>query len=264
MRRILAGIGVCLAVVVIGGCQATHQLESHSIAQTTTGDTVQGRPALERPIGLPGHEVVLVPFVMEDDKGWFQADDPFQRRGTYAAARTRVGGEGWLENASYGSASGASYAASRVRWHNAFGRDLSSDERWMLLDRRGVISSVAFLTRPRSSDQSVWAVLYLATTEDTNGDGLLDSLDARRAWVADGDARNPRVVTPEGMRVVRAWVDWDREYLYFQLLGDTDGDGRFSDADESAPWLLKMGERGSARPLIDDATMGRARGLLTN
>ena len=263
MRSVIAGVGACLVGVVLGGCGTMSPVQSHSISETTTEESVQGRPALERPISLPGHEVVLVPFVMEDDKGWFQSDDPYQRRGTYRA-RHAPRGDGWLENASYGSGGGANYAASRVRWHNAFGRDLSSNERWMLLDRRGVISSVAFLTRPRSSDQGVWAVLYLATTEDTNGDGLLDSLDARRVWVADGDARNPRVVTPEGMRFVRAWIDWDREYLYFQLLGDTNGDGKFSDADESAPWLLKMGDRGVARPLIDDAAMQQARSLLEN
>jgi hypothetical protein len=115
-----------------------------------------------------------------------------------------------------------------------------------------------------TQSRRVGSVLFLATTEDTNGDGLLDSLDARRAWMADGDARHPRVVTPEGMYVTSAWVDWEREYLYFQLLGDTDGDGTFTDADESAPWLLKMNGDGMAHPLIDEGTMRRARGLLEN
>ncbi|UYV12692.1 MAG: hypothetical protein NCW75_00020 [Phycisphaera sp.] len=262
-------IGVCGALVAtVGGCDTgrTYAKNDLTISKTTVGESVQGRAALERPIGLPGHEVVLVPFVMEDEKGWFQSDDPYRRRGTAPAMRSRIGrgNDGWLETASRDSRSGASYAATGVRWHNAFGRDLANDERWMLLDRRGVISSVAFLTPPKSPERSVWAVMYLATTEDTNEDGLLDSLDARRAWMADGDARNPRVVTPEGMLVVRSWIDWEREYVYFQLLGDTDGDGKFSDADESAPWLLKMGDRGVARPLIDDVTMREARGLLEN
>ncbi|MFI4915673.1 MAG: hypothetical protein ACIAS6_04085 [Phycisphaerales bacterium JB060] len=260
MRRISVAGCLGLGMIWAGGCQPMAAQYDMSISKTTTDQAVEGRAALERPIGLPGHEVVLVPFVMESDKGWFESDDPYQRG--RARSSRNIHRETWLENASYDSASGASYAASRVRWHNAFGRDLSSDERWMLLDRRGVISSVAFLTPPRSSERSVGAVLYLATTEDTNGDGLLDSLDARRAWMADGDARNPRVVTPEGMRVVRAWIDWDREYVYFQLLGDTDEDGKFSEADESTPWLLKMGERGVASPLIDEGTMDQARELL--
>lgn len=260
MRRMSAAVFLGLGMIWAGGCQPMSAKHDMSISKTTTDQAVEGRAALERPIGLPGHEVVLVPFVMESDKGWFESDDPYQR-GRVRSSRD-IHRETWLENASYGSGNGANYAASRVRWHNAFGRDLSSDERWMLLDRRGVISSVAFLTPPRSSERSVGAVLYLATTEDTNGDGLLDSLDARRAWMADGDARNPRVVTPEGMRVVRAWIDWDREYVYFQLLGDTDGDGKFSDADESAPWLLKMGDRGMAMPLIDEGTMNTAREML--
>jgi len=264
MRGVL--IGVCGAILTaLGGCQTgtTHAKNDLTISKTTVGESVQGRAALERPIGMPGHEVVLVPFVMEDQKGWFQPDDPYERRGSTTAARRKgVPHESWLETASHNSHSGASYVATGVRWHNAFGRDLSNDERWMLLDRRGVISSVAFLTPPRSPNRSVWAVMYLATTEDTNGDGLLDSLDARRAWMADGDARNPRVVTPEGMLVVRSWIDWDREHVYFQLLGDTNGDGIFSDADESAPWLLKMGDRGVAKPLVDETTMREARGLL--
>ena len=265
MRGVL--IGFCAAVAaVVGGCESggMYAKSDLTISKTTVGESVQGRAALERPIGLPGHEVVLVPFVMENEKGWFQSDDPYKRRGTMPSMRSGIKHDSWLETASRDSRSGASYAATGVRWHNAFGRDLSNDERWMLLDRRGVISSVAFLTPPRSPEWRVWAVMYLATTEDTNGDGLLDSLDARRAWMADGDARNPRVVTPEGMLVVRSWIDWEREYVYFQLLGDTDGDGKFSDADESAPWLLKMGDRGVAQPLIDDATMREARDLLEN
>ncbi len=258
-------IGFC-GIVIVGltGCQTPTASKELTISPTTMGEAVQGRAALERPIGLPGHEVVLVPFVMENEKGWFESDDPYRRRASRTSDSMDRVHETWLENAAMGTRNGASYAASRVRWHNAFGRDLSSDERWMLLDRRGVISSVVLLTPPRSSDRSVQWVLYLATTEDTNGDGMLDSLDARRAWMADGDARHPRVVTPEGMTVVRAWIDWEREYLYFQLLGDTDGDGRFSDADESSPWLLKMGDRGVARPLIDEATMGEARKFLKN
>lgn len=267
MRGVL--IGVCGALVaIVGGCDTGRMYANNdlTISKTTVGESVQGRAALERPIGLPGHEVVLVPFVMEDEKGWFQSDDPYKRRGSVVQPRSSrgVAYDTWLENASSDSRSGASYAAHGVRWHNAFGRDLSNDERWMLLDRRGVISSVAFLTPPRTPERRVWAVMFLATTEDSNGDGLLDSLDARRGWMADGDARNPRVVTPEGMLVVRSWIDWEREYVYFQLLGDTDGDGKFSDADESTPWLLKMGDRGVARPLIDDATMREARGLLEN
>lgn len=267
MRGVL--VGVCVAmVVVVGGCHSGTPLAQKNLtmSKTTVDEAVRGRAALERPIGLPGHEVVLVPFVMEDEKGWFESNDPYMRRGSMAAMRGGIGQSTWLENASMDardSRSGASYAAHGVRWHNAFGRDLSTDERWMLLDRRGVISSVAFLTPPRAPDRSVCAVMYLATTEDTNGDGLLDSLDARRAWMADGDARHPRVVTPEGTHVVRSWIDWEREHVYFQLLADTDGDGQFTDADESAPWLLKMGDRGVAKPLIDDTTMREARELLT-
>ena len=261
MRRVIFGVGG-LCMVVGAGCQPVMVAKRDlTIAPTPSEGMVEGRAALDRPIGLPGHEVVLVPFVKENEKGWFDAKDPYQRSGT-ARMSSSAAYDTWLENASYGSRSGASYVATRVRWHNAFGRDLESDERWMLLDRRGVISSVGLLTQPRSSDQSVEYVLYLATTEDTNGDGKLDSLDARRAWMADGDARNPRLVTPEGMSVVSSWIDWEREHAYFQLLADTDGDGRFTDADESAPWLLRLGDYEAAQPLIDQATVDSARDLL--
>lgn len=255
-------IGLCGTLVVAAGCQQGLYATDHTISKTTVGEAVTGRAALQRPIGLPGHEVVLVPFVVEDEKGWFEADDPYQRRGS-PAMRSKIGyADSWLENASRDARSGASYAAQGVRWHNAIGRDLSTGEHWMLLDRRGVISSVAFISTSVPQESRVTSLLFLATTEDTNGDGLLDSLDARRAWMADGDARNPRVVTPEGMYLTSAWIDWQRRYVYFQLLGDTDGDGRFTDADESAPWLLKMGDGGMAEPLIDDATLRRARELL--
>jgi len=255
---------LALATAAIGGCQSVSSpVQSHTIAPTTLGEPVRGRAALERPIELAGHDVVLVPFVKETDKGWFDRKDPFDRDGS---RRSSSSYDTWLDNAGAGVRNGARYAAVNVRWHNAFGRDLrakdESTSQWMLLDRRGVISSVALLTPPRTSDQSVYRVLFLATTEDTNGDGQLDSRDARQAWLADGDARNPRPVTPEGLHVVNSWIDWQRDTMYIRLLADTNGDGAFTDADESAPWLLHLGGATPARPLVDEATVARARALL--
>ena len=256
-----AASALILPALALVGCDTMQAPQARTIAPTTTDAPVQGRAALERPIELAGHDVVLVPFVKENEKGWFERKDPFDRSPN---GQLSFSHEAWLDNASSSVRAGARYAAIDVRWHNAFGRDLDAigdpDQSWMLLDRRGVITSVALLAPP--DDERVYRVLYIATTEDTNGDGQLDSRDARRAWLADGDGRNPRVVTPEGMHVVRAWIDWDRETLYVRLLADSNGDGVFSDADESAPWLLDLNGTAPAQPLVDEATVDRARALL--
>ncbi len=248
-RTLLALPAFAAAAFFLIGCSATSSNRSHTIAATSTESPVQGRAALERPIELEGHAVVLVPFVKETGKGWFERDDPFEHSRSRQQQLMR---DGWLDQAARGVRNGARYAAVNVRWHNAFGRDISArsdgPEQWMLLDRRGVISSIALLTPPRSNNQDVYRVLYLATTEDSNKDGVLDSRDARRAWIADGDGRNPRVATPEGLHVVRAWIDWERDTLYLRLLEDSDGNGRFTDADESAPWMLHLGGASPAEP----------------
>ncbi|MGD1917004.1 MAG: hypothetical protein ACFCBV_12575 [Phycisphaerales bacterium] len=264
-KNVRAGLAVpalAAATLALVGCNTPTSVTSHTIAPTTMNAPVEGRAALERPIELEGHDVVLIPFVKETGKGWFEREDPFEHS---RSRRHSLMKDGWLDQAAPGVRNGARYAAVDVRWHNAFGRDLSSrgePEQWMLLDRRGVISSIALLTPPRSNDQSVYRVLYVATTEDTNGDGTLDSRDARRAWIADGDGRNPRVVTPEGLHVVRAWIDWERDMLYVRLLEDSDGDRKFTDADESAPWMLHLGGASPAQPLVDEQTVARARALL--
>lgn len=257
-------IGLGLLAAMVGGCtQAARPMgkvdtPQRTIAPTTVYVPVTGRAALERPIEVPGRAVVVVPYVLETRKGLFERDDPYQRRPSLSG----TGGPVWLENASHGARNGATYAAASVRWHNAFIRDLERHEEWMVLDRRGVITSLAFLSPPRTTPQEITHLLFLATTEDTNGDGRLDSLDARRLWLADGDGRNPRPITPEGASVLRAWVDWTYENLYAQVLHDTDGDGRFTDADESTPWMMRLGLDDVTTPVIDAGLVSRARGLL--
>lgn len=256
--------GLVLLAVLVGGCtQASRSMGSsgsreRTIAPTTMDAPVRGRAALERPIEVPGRAVVVVPYVLETEKGLFERDDPYKRPRSMMGS----GGPTWLENASLGARNGATYAAGRARWHNAFIRDLERDEEWMVLDRRGVITSLAFLSPPRTTPQEVTALLFLATSEDTNGDGLLDSLDARRLWLADGDGRNPRAVTPEGAYVLWVWVDWTYENLYAQVLHDSDDDGRFTDTDESTPWMMRLGLDDVTLPVIDAGLVSRARGLL--
>lgn len=257
---LLGAVAAAMGLGLLAGCQSGGAPAKRTIAPTTVDAPVRGRAALERPIELAGHDVVLVPFVQENDKGWFESEDPYGRG--LARRRGAIAGDGWLENAGIGVRNGARYVASSVRWHNAFGRDLSTGERWMLLDRRGVISSAALLAPPRSSDPTIYRVLLLATTEDTNGDGRLDILDGRRLWIADGDARNPRPAMPEGTHLVRAWIDWAQDTAYLMVLTDTDGDGAFTDADERAPWSLHLGGVAPAEPLVDEQTVARARALL--
>jgi hypothetical protein len=107
-------------------------------------------------------------------------------------------------------------------------------------------------------------VTFMVTSEDTNRDGQLNDLDEREVIVCDQDGRNPRVVTPQGTQC------WDLRYdgrgtIYMLLVSDTDGDGRFTDADESTPYFYNAKTTpNGAQPVISAGIAQRADALLTS
>lgn len=66
--------------------------------------------------------------------------------------------------------------------------------------------------------------------EDTNGDGAIDSHDARVPYISDLDGSDLRRMTPAGTHLVS--IDWDPDLGYFlQAATDADGDGVFGPRD---------------------------------
>ncbi|MDX2130697.1 MAG: hypothetical protein SFY69_01435 [Planctomycetota bacterium] len=81
LRRVRA-VGIItaavLAVVALGACSATPRTrDTQTLSMTTTRAPVEGRSTFYMPAEIPGHPVVMVPFSITSEHGWFDADDQF-------------------------------------------------------------------------------------------------------------------------------------------------------------------------------------------
>jgi hypothetical protein len=232
--------------------------DGHTLARTRAQGALEGRPTLGLPYGIPGHPTCLVPFALETRKGFFQDDDPYTRGG-YQSGPSTPGPQGWYLGAEREVAPGGF-----VRWHNAIVHDLESGEQWAILGQRGVIGHWRVLGRPPHPDRPLRseAIVFLATTSDTNGDGLLNDLDATVAIVAAGDGRDPRVVTPPDAQVWNYSYDHKDSRLYLLVVADTNADGEFDAEDEPEPLVLDVRTRAAAAPAVGEELRRRAQELL--
>jgi hypothetical protein len=155
-----------------------------------------------------------------------------------------------------------------VRWHNAIARDLATGQEWLFLDRRGVISRFEVIqesawTRSSRTATKPWGMLYLATTDDTNADGVLDRFDARVAMLTDADGHNPRAITPANMQVVGLRMLINQPILLLTVRRDTNADKRFDVGDDSEPYIIDLRTPDRvARPLLSDDSKQAAERLL--
>lgn len=261
MRCASRRLGRRWAVVLVtaaawtSGCAIQHtQSAAPTISNTAASGAVDGRPSLGMPIAVPGHTTCVVPFALESRKGWFDDRDPFTRGG-YADARY---------GPSTPAAAGVWSVGSGVRWHNAIVRDMSSGEEWTILQQRGVISRYdAFMSRPDPEKQPVClGMVFIATLEDTSGEGLLDDRDASVAVVTAGDGRSPRIVTPAAAQVWSTAYDARTGRVYLYVVADSDGDGKFTPNDAPVPYVYDPSGDGRAVPLISGEVAGRVERLL--
>lgn len=256
MNRV-PGIFALALTGALAGCQSSYVDASKAaptIARTSASGVVEGRPSLSMPIPLPGQTTCLIPFAIEDRKGWFEDRDPFTRGGY---ADTRYAGPASV-NAMLYSSGGSS------RWHNAIVHDMKTGEEWPVLERRGVISRYeAFIRRDRPEDEPVSvALVFIATVEDSNSDGALDDRDATVAVVADGDGRRPRAVTPARAQVWSSAYDARLGLIYLYVVADTNGDGQYTPDDSPMPYVLDPRGDGPAQPLVSSESRARVERLL--
>ena len=212
-----------------------------------------GRTTLGMAIPIPGWNTCIVPFVMEDQKGWFQDRDPFTRGGL--APRSVPSGM-----ASY------LFYGSQARWHNAIITGAKSGDNRQVLDQRGVISRYTFygtMTGPESTTFRAHWVVFLATTDDTNEDGRLDDRDASYAILASTTGDQMHVVTPKDGQVWGVTASDVGAHFYFQVVHDTSKDGLFSDADATTIYVWKpdLGEA-MAVPVVSKAELESLERLL--
>lgn len=226
--------------------------DNYTIVTTTTLGTLEGRATLAMPIPIRGHDTVLVPFTIEESHRR-RDRDPYASGG-YAYDIHR--------STPHQSISGS---GGPVRWHNAIVRDRTSQDEWLILNQRGVIGWwMAF--GDASRDARVTArtdgLLFLATVEDSNGDGKLDDRDATVAIVTDADGRNPRVITPPGTQVWNVTYDHPGRRLFMYVVEDSSGNGRFGPEDLAVPYTYPLGQA-MAEPIVSHAAIEQARQFLS-
>jgi hypothetical protein len=251
-----------LCLVAIGGlagCQSTAmETRAPTIAKTSAQGAVEGRPSLSMPIQLPGHSTCVIPFAIEDRKGWFDDRDPFTRGGYAADAGYRYSSSLASVNAALYSQGGSS------RWHNAIVRDMKNGEEWTVLEKRGVISRYEAFVRPGTETEPPVSIglVFIATVEDTNKDGSLDDRDASVAVVAEGDGRRPRIVTPARAQVWSTSYDGRLGVIYLYVVEDTDGDGQYTPMDAPMPYVFDPHGNGPAVRLVSEDAAVRVERLL--
>lgn len=234
-----------------------------SYSDTTPSKPVTGRVHLSQPETLEGHDTVLVAMTIEGVRN-NKNDDPFMLFETETAthARNRV----MLDDAADVSREIQRWRISDVRWHNALFRDLTSEECWELISKRGVISKFGRLqtitisneTHRKTDSKPVSLLTFFVTLGDTNGDERLTELDARVCVVTDGDGRNPRTITPADAHVLSASYDQEHGLFWLQIARDTDNDGAFTGLDDIAPMMFDPLTETKARPVITDGARDAA------
>lgn len=262
VRAMVTAVGLVMAASIVScgtvpasrGSRAAVR-DDHTISTTPVTGPVDGRPTVSMPIPIPGQSTCVIPFGIETTKGWLQDADPFSRGGMPAKLDYRdASSSPWMPGA-WGGA---------VRWHNAIIRDMTSGSEWMVLDRRGVISQWWTLGPRPKGDETFRsaAMVFIATTADSNGDGLLNDLDANAAIIAEADGTNPRVATPAHAQVWSTAFDQEKGLIYLFVVTDTTGDGKFGTDDAGGPYVVSTAAVGPATPLLTDGIRGKVESLL--
>lgn len=255
MARALLSLAL---VLVVGSCQGpispavSSKSDGFRMATTPVDGVVEGRPTWGAPMLLPGTSSRIVPYARESRVGWFGDYDRFAEggKGTYGLS------EGSYSGADVTTASGS------LRWHNGVVVDLEGGAQWNLLGERGILSRYWMRVATDNAGSRSTGLVFAATVEDSNGDGVLDDRDAMRALYTDGAGSSPRYVTPAGTQLRSVSFDPEKQTAVLMVAHDDDGDGTFEDAEAPAPYLLRLTGDQPAEPMVRPAMQGTTDGLL--
>lgn len=247
--RLLGTVVLVFGLTACGSGRAS-RVDDHELVETKARGVLKGRPTIAMPIPLPGQNTHLIPFSMEERKGLFDDDDAYDRAWSRAPRSSP-----WHQGSTWQQS---------VRWHNAILQDKATGEEWLVLNHRGVISEWFSFGRPPEPEAPARCErnIFIATVEDTNGDGVLNNLDATVAIVAEGDGRRPRIVSPKGAQIWNVTYDFETRLVYFYVVPDTNNDGLYSSLDVSRPYVFDAKSEGPARPILSETIMARAEALL--
>ena len=246
VSTLLVGSAVA-ALLVIAGCGGGSHSKVRPVATPVSG-AMGGRPGYQLPMSVPGRTTQVIPFVMEEERQWNQSHDAYNQGGL--ARRIN------MESYSY-----RGYTTT-VRWNNAAIRDLQSSREELVLPTRGVIIRWGALTKVVSPDApaQTQALVFIATTKDTNGNGVLDSLDGCVAYVTGPDGFGAVPVTPEDGAITAVDYTPETNSVSFLVAMDTDRDRKFTELDEPIPYTMILGSP-PAKPALSEATLRKLESL---
>lgn len=247
----------CLLLLFATGCASISMPKSDSMIASgvTVEGGVEGRPSVGLPISVENSRVVMLPFAVEHQKGWFEKD-------AYSVSAKRYY---TFDSVDHGGGSGGGPAQQGLRWNNVIFKDLDSGKEWLLLDRRSVIVGYRVLGPSEKKDDE-WEftpveTLFEVTTQDTDGDGVLTRNDITQVIASGAEGENIRVITPPGVDVISYRWDTQVDEIFLRGRADTNKDGRFDGLDESEPYVLKPGAS-QAVPLVGGAIQQKADSIL--
>jgi hypothetical protein len=240
VSTLLVGSAVA-ALLVIAGCGGGSYSAVRPVATPASG-AMGGRPGYQLPMTVPGRSTQVIPFVMEEERKGHFNDDAYNRDGVYRRLS--------MESYSYRG------YTTNVRWNNAAIRDLQSSREAMVLPTRGVIIRWGALTKVVSPDApaQTQALVFIATTKDTNGNGFLDSLDGCVAYVTGPDGFGAVPVTPEDGAITAVDYTPETNSVSFLVAMDTDRDRKFTELDSPIPYTMILGSP-PAKPALSEATL---------
>jgi hypothetical protein len=265
--RCAVGVMAMAGVLASGlcGCVQTsrypQQEPTYAPVETRPIGEMAGRPTLEFPMSVPGVRVMLVPFTLEERKGWWDREDAFGGQNSLGMNRSLS------DRASSGRDERTEWVSwwRSVRWHNVILIPSDGGEQRALLETRGVISRVWAFGRAvppgAAGGPPASMLLFLVTDKDTDGDGVLTSQDAARVLATDALGRNQRWITPEMTLVLGHQHEWNADVLYLMVRADTDGDKRFTAMDQAVPYRF-LPEMTAAVPVVDAKVVEQVTGIV--
>lgn len=260
------------SLALLTGCESSYTKSNrrHITSEVNVDKPIEGRPTLGMPIQLPESEVFVVPFTIDRPKRWLEDADQFQTSSLSASKMP----QSVMPRRQFDQDYSQPGLSRWVRWHNAVIGGANSKGK-LVLDRKGIISKLEIVgpwveveDPDREKDDPIEykfvpkATLFLATLEDSDGDGQLTDRDPNVLIAGDLQAGGLHPITPPNAQVTSTFYNAELNHVLIMVTSDTNGDGFFTVADSAAPYIYTPGDAGVAKPLIDPLLTIKAERLL--
>ncbi|MDH4276225.1 MAG: hypothetical protein OEW08_14425 [Gammaproteobacteria bacterium] len=141
---------------------------------------------------------------------------------------------------------------------NVLVRDTRNAEMRPLLSQNAVVQHMEYPTPRQKDAREAFPprdILYWEiTTNDTNGDGVLDKHDDTGAWLSNIDGTRLTRITPPNSRVEAKTYDPGRQKIYLKVLQDTDNNKTLDEKDGSALIVVDIAQKRIVKTIMETKT----------